>query len=27
VLARPDVYDAHDQAQTGLKEVFKKKLI
>ncbi|MFN2576268.1 MAG: hypothetical protein ABR607_01105 [Pyrinomonadaceae bacterium] len=26
VLARPDVYDAHDQAQTGLKEVFKKKL-
>jgi tetratricopeptide (TPR) repeat protein len=26
VLARPNVYDAHDQAQTGLKEVFKKKL-
>src|SRR5438552_4851214 len=26
VLARPDVYDAHDQAQTGLKEVYKKKL-
>ena len=27
VLARPNVYDAHDQAQTGLKEAFKKKLI
>src|SRR2546429_206426 len=26
VLARPNVYDAHDQAQTGLKEAFKKKL-
>jgi hypothetical protein len=26
VLARPDVYDAHDQAQSGLKEVYKKKL-
>ncbi|HVS21194.1 MAG TPA: hypothetical protein VHD88_05060 [Pyrinomonadaceae bacterium] len=26
VLARPNVYDAHDQAQTGLKEVFKRKL-
>lgn len=26
VLARPNVYDAHDQAQTGLKEVYKKKL-
>jgi tetratricopeptide (TPR) repeat protein len=26
VLARPNVYDAHDQAQAGLKEVFKKKL-
>jgi tetratricopeptide (TPR) repeat protein len=26
VLARPNVYDAHGQAQTGLKEVFKKKL-
>jgi tetratricopeptide (TPR) repeat protein len=26
VLARPNVYDAHDQAQSGLKEVFKKKL-
>jgi tetratricopeptide (TPR) repeat protein len=27
VLARPNVYDAHDQAQSGLKEVYKKKLI
>jgi tetratricopeptide (TPR) repeat protein len=27
VLARPNVYDAHDQAQLGLKEVYKKKLI
>lgn len=26
VLGRPNVYDAHDQAQTGLKEAFKKKL-
>lgn len=26
VLARPNIYDAHDQAQTGLKEAFKKKL-
>ncbi len=26
VLARPNVYDAHGQAQTGLKEAFKKKL-
>jgi tetratricopeptide (TPR) repeat protein len=26
VLARPNVYDAHDHAQTGLKEAFKKKL-
>jgi hypothetical protein len=26
VLARPNVYDAHDQAQAGLKEKFKKKL-
>jgi tetratricopeptide (TPR) repeat protein len=26
VLARPDVYDAHDQAQAGLKEAYKKKL-
>ena len=26
VLARPNVYDAHEQAQTGLKEAFKKKL-
>jgi tetratricopeptide (TPR) repeat protein len=26
VLARPNVYDAHDQAQTGLKEAYKKKL-
>lgn len=26
VLARPDVYDAHSQAQTGLKEAYKKKL-
>jgi tetratricopeptide (TPR) repeat protein len=27
VLARPNVYDAHDQAQSGLKEAYKKKLI
>lgn len=27
VLTRPNVYDAHDQAQAGLKEVYKKKLI
>lgn len=27
VLGRPNVYDAHDQAQSGLKEAFKKKLI
>jgi tetratricopeptide (TPR) repeat protein len=27
VLGRPNVYDAHDQAQAGLKEAFKKKLI
>jgi tetratricopeptide (TPR) repeat protein len=26
VLSRPDVYDAHTQAQTGLKEAYKKKL-
>jgi tetratricopeptide (TPR) repeat protein len=26
VLSRPNVYDAHDQAQSGLKEAFKKKL-
>jgi len=26
VLARPNIYDAHEQAQTGLKEAFKKKL-
>lgn len=26
VLARPNVYDAHEQAQAGLKEVYKKKL-
>ena len=26
VLARPNVYDAHEQAQEGLKEVYKKKL-
>ncbi|MGZ8844591.1 MAG: hypothetical protein ACXW18_13070 [Pyrinomonadaceae bacterium] len=26
VLARPNVYDAHDQAQTGLKEAYKRKL-
>ena len=26
VLARPNVYDAHGQAQSGLKEAFKKKL-
>jgi len=26
VLARPFVYNAHDQAQSGLKEAFKKKL-
>lgn len=26
VLARPNVYDAHEQAESGLKEVFKKKL-
>jgi hypothetical protein len=26
VLARPNVYDAHDQAQAGLKEAFKRKL-
>jgi tetratricopeptide (TPR) repeat protein len=26
VLARPNVYDAHDQAQLGLKEVYKRKL-
>lgn len=26
VLARPNVYDAHDQAQSGLKEAFKRKL-
>jgi hypothetical protein len=26
VLGRPNVYDAHDQAQSGLKEAFKKKL-
>ena len=26
VLARPNVYDAHDQAQSGLKEAYKKKL-
>jgi tetratricopeptide (TPR) repeat protein len=25
VLARPNVYDAHDQAQSGLKEVYKRK--
>jgi tetratricopeptide (TPR) repeat protein len=27
VLARPNIYDAHGQAQTGLKEAYKKKLI
>lgn len=27
VLSRPNVYDAHDQAQAGLKEAYKKKLI
>lgn len=27
VLSRPNVYDAHEQAQTGLKETYKKKLI
>ena len=26
VLARPNVYDAHDQAQAGLKEAYKRKL-
>jgi len=26
VLSRPNVYDAHDQAQAGLKEAFKRKL-
>src|SRR5215475_15601027 len=26
VLARPNVYDAHDQAQSGLKEAYKRKL-
>jgi hypothetical protein len=26
VLSRPNVYDAHDQAQSGLKEAYKKKL-
>jgi hypothetical protein len=26
VLARPNVYDAHEQAQAGVKEVYKKKL-
>ena len=26
VLARPNVYDAHEQAQSGLKDAFKKKL-
>ena len=26
VLARPNVYDAHEQAQAGLKDAFKKKL-
>ena len=26
VLARPNVYDAHDQASAGLKEAYKKKL-
>jgi hypothetical protein len=26
VLARPNVYDAHEQAQNGLKEVYKRKL-
>jgi lipopolysaccharide biosynthesis regulator YciM len=26
VLARPNVYDAHEQAESGLKEVYKKKL-
>ena len=26
VLTRPNVYDAHDQAQSGLKEAYKKKL-
>ena len=26
VLARPNVYDAHEQAQAGLKEAFKRKL-
>jgi hypothetical protein len=26
VLSRPNVYDAHEQAQAGMKEAFKKKL-
>jgi tetratricopeptide (TPR) repeat protein len=26
VLARPNVYDAHEQAEVGMKEVYKKKL-
>jgi hypothetical protein len=26
VLSRPNVYDAHDQAQIGLKEAYKRKL-
>ncbi len=26
VLARPNIYDAHDQAQSGLKEAYKRKL-
>jgi uncharacterized membrane-anchored protein len=26
VLSRPNVYDAHEQAQVGLKEVYKRKL-
>jgi hypothetical protein len=25
VLSRPNVYDAHEQAEAGLKEVYKKK--
>lgn len=27
VLARPDVYDAHEEAQAGLKEAFKKEVV
>ena len=27
VLSRPDVYDAHEEAQEGLKEAFKKEVV